>query len=100
MKILILFFASLLSYAVAQTIVATTPPFVAQLYVPNVRPFCYDQSMNRSNANNLNSFQIVRPRSMIMDMAGDVLVTSATQSRITAIRCMAYTLFLLNFMLE
>jgi len=56
--------ASLLSYSVAQTLVATTPPYVTQLYVPN----------------------ITRPRHMILDPAGDVLVTSATQSRVTAIR--------------
>lgn len=56
--------ASLLGYGAAQTVIATTPPYVAQLYVPN----------------------IVRPRHMILDLAGDVLVTSATQSRVTAIR--------------
>jgi glucose/arabinose dehydrogenase len=56
--------ATLLSYAVAQTVIATTAPFVAQVYVPN----------------------ITRPRSLLLDSFGDVLVTSATQSRITAIR--------------
>lgn len=60
----LLFLASMLSYSVAQTQIATTPPFVAQLYVPNV----------------------TRPRSLILDLAGDVLLTHATQSRITGIR--------------
>jgi len=56
--------ASLLSITAANTLIATTAPFVAQLYIPN----------------------IPRPRHMILDPAGDVLVTSATMSRVTAIR--------------
>jgi glucose/arabinose dehydrogenase len=60
----LLFLASLLSYAVGQTLVGTTAPYVQQVYVPN----------------------ITRPRHMVLDAAGDVLVTSATQSRVTAIR--------------
>ncbi|KAJ6646156.1 hypothetical protein Bhyg_01367 [Pseudolycoriella hygida] len=45
------------------TEVSTTPPFVAQLYVP----------------------QISRPRQLLLDFAGDILVSSAS-SRISAIR--------------
>lgn len=57
--------ASLLGVSTSQTIIATTPPFVAQVLVPN----------------------IVRPRAMVLDpVSGDILVTSSTQSRITAIR--------------
>lgn len=54
--------ASILNLSVA-TEVSTTDPFVAQLYVP----------------------QITRPRAMLLDLAGDILVSSAS-SRITAVR--------------
>lgn len=64
LRLSLLFLASVLSYSLAQTQIATTPPFVAQLYVPN----------------------ITRPRHMILDPAGDILVTSNTLSRVTGIR--------------
>ncbi|XP_037042784.1 uncharacterized protein BB_0024-like [Bradysia coprophila] len=59
---LLMALASLLSFTVA-TVVETTAPFVSQVYVP----------------------QIANPRQLLLDLAGDVLVSSSS-SRISAIR--------------
>lgn len=72
--------ASLMSFFHAVE-VETTPPFIHQLYVPQVR-----KKVVKENFFLNFSFKIENPRTLVVDSAGHIIVGARRTGNITAIR--------------